>query len=428
MSIKNRIVDVLMILSATVATMSIVGDITLNYIHLPARFNWLIYTIGCYLLRFGSSLPNFKYFSNNILVVLFFTLIFWEGFQGILLGRNIGFTFLVHGFTYIVFYAYFIKSIKTNNGVETIIKPYCLYYIVSVIVIFLSVILLVSGILSLTDNPITENSLMNNNIENLGTYYYWPGHLSIVSLSTRIELFENTPLPLFCGFSHEPHVLAHSIYPAFMLLYYFVRNKSYIFKIALIASIVMLQLVSFSTTSLVSLCLVFLLDYFTNFQNKSLIRKIIPLLFLLLLLILSIRFGIYEQIFTNSANKILNDAGGSKSYTLDLILYGLSPQSILGEGIYLKKETIENFSSGNVGLISCILVNITYIVFTIQSFKNFRSNNALCHFIGMATLYFAFHSLKLGCLIYNYPMMFYMIFLLTYSNKVKKSSILNNIN
>lgn len=415
-----------MIMAATVATMSFAGSITLDFILLPGRLNWLLFVLCCYILRFGNSLPLKKDLTNNHLIILFLILILWEGVQALIMGRNIGFNYLIQFFTYIVFYAYFLKLIRLCNSLNILIEPYCLYYCVSVVVIIASAILIGAGFISPTDNPITENRLMNNNINNYGTYYYWPAHLSVVSLSTRIELFENVPIPLLCGFSHEPHVLAHSIYPAFFLIYFYIRKKSELLKLTLIFSLIILQLLAFSTTALICMGLVLLLDFFIYSSKPQTIKIIILIVSCLLLYIISLKFNLFNQILNESISKVSGE-DHSKSYSTGLLIYGLYPKGIIGDGIYLEPSTIKNFLSGNIGLISSILINLIYTIFAFKSFLNFKSRNSLCHFIGLATLYFTFHSLKLGCLIFNYPMMFYMIFLVSYSDKIRTKRI-NNLN
>lgn len=391
----------------------------MDLVLLPARLNWLIFAVFCYLLRFGLSSPKSLNFSSQPLVRLFIIIIFWEGIQGLILGRNVGFYFLIEGLTYIVFLAYFSKSIECEQGITRLIKPYNLYYVASVIVIFLTVFLIVFGLLSPTDNPITENALMNNNIST-GSYYYWPGHLSVVNLSTRLDVFN---LPVLCGFSHEPHVLAQTIFPAFFLLLYVTKDRSLVLKSLLVFSLVFVILFSYSTTSMLALSVVIFLDYTVN-KNSNISQKILILLFFIVMIYFANKYGILDQIIANSSKKIGGE-DNSKDYSSSLLMYGLTPSGILGEGIYVKDETAANFSIGNVGLISCVLCNLTYLLLIIKSYKNFRSSNSFCHYVGMAVLYFSIHSLKLGCLIYNSPMMFYMIYLLSYSDRVRKSLTIN---
>lgn len=413
MKLKNSIADILMILAATVATLSLLAEVTLDFVLLPGRLNWLIFTLGIYLLRFGAKFPIFKV--KHPLIPLFILIIVWESVQAILQGRNIGFTYFIQIFTYLVFLAYFQNLTVQSVKLRELIIPYCYYYIISFVVILLTAVLLVAGVLSPTDNPITSIGIMNSNIDS-GTYYFWPGHLSVVSLSTRIELFEN--VPLLCGFSHEPHVLALSIYPAFLLLLYYIKDRSFVTKLVVYFSIFLIQLFSFSTTSLFSLGIVLLLDFISSRSGSN--KVFYAFLIVIGITYLASQFNIFDQIVNVSGNK-LSGTDDSKDYSTGLLLYGLSPSGILGEGIYLKDETATNFSLGNVGLISCILCTITYILFAITAFKNFRSKNQLCHYIGMATLYFSIHSIKLGCLIYNYPIMFYMIYILSYSDNIRKN-------
>lgn len=419
--VYNIILDTLMILAATVASMSLIGDITIEFKHLAANLNWFLFVFGCYIFRFGVRIPKFGNI-NNTLLISFLVLILWEGFQALLLGTNIGYTYIVEFVSYIIFYAYFTKLTQESTDLKSIIKPYCGYYVFSFFIIFLSAILIVTGFLSPTDNPLTEGRLISNNVDNLGTFYFWPGHLSIVSLSSRVKLFGD--LPLLCGLSHEPHVLGNSIFPAFFLILYFLSNKKWL-KILAFASLGIILILSFSTTSFLSLSFVLFIEYFLyNSRYGGLASILVTGIILMFVYSLLNNYGILDQ-FVNLSSDKMAGAGGSSRYSESLLLYSLTPEAILGDGIYPRTQSQDGFVNGNVGFISFLLINIIYILFFSKAFKLFKSKDRFVHYIGLASIYFFVHSLKLGCLIYNYPLMFYMIYLISYSEfRLKNSNLI----
>lgn len=421
--IYNIILDTLMILAATVASMSLIGDITIEFKHLAANLNWFLFVFVCYIFRFGVRTPKYGN-SNNTLLIFFLVLILWEGLQAILLDRSVGYTYIVEYVSYIIFYAYFTNLTQESTDLLPIIKPYCAYYLFSCFIIFLSASLLVTGLLSPTDNPLTEGRLISNNVENLGTFYFWPGHLSIVSLSSRVKLFGD--LPILCGLSHEPHVLGNSIFPAFFLMLYFLSNKKWV-KVAVFSSLGVILILSFSTTSFLSLSFVLFIEYFlykTSYGNGG--NILITLIILMFVYLLLNNYGILDQFVNLSSDKIAG-AGGSNKYSESLLLYSLTPDSILGDGIYPRTQSQESFLNGNIGFVSSILINIFYILFVTKALKLFNSNDKLVHYIGLASIYFFVHSLKLGCLIFNYPLMFYMTYLISYSESRLKNNKLIKI-
>lgn len=416
--IYKGILDLLMVLGATVATMSLVNYITLEIRYLPASLNWLLFVLACYILRFGPTLPKKNHLGKQPLIVFFLLILFWEGLQAALLVRSISFTYFVELVSYYIFFIYFVKASEDYRNIDVIIKPYIAFAIYSCAIIIIAAFAIGSGFLSPSDNPIAESQFrfMNENLST-GTYYFWPGHLSVLIPDARIPL--PWPIPVLCGLSHEPHTLCHSIFPALLLLLYYLREKKILFVFDIISIIVVL-IFSFSTTALVSLLWVLFFEVILyNSQTKAAIDFLFPLLVVLVVAFLLIQNSdVVSSIFTYSSDKISGSDTTSMRYSSNMILYSLTPTELLGDGIYLNVLS----KAPNIGFISALLVNSFFLCFAVLILRNFFSRNTFCHYVGLASLYFFIHSLKMGCLILNYPLLFYIIFLLSYAEKTRKNN------
>lgn len=188
-------------------------------------------------------------------------------------------------------------------------------------------------------------------------------------------------------------------------------------------SLVIILLLSYSTTSVLCVSSVFFIELFYYNIKKGQVGKVLIVAIMLLIIAFTVASttDIIEQILSESGEK-LTEKGASKDYSVSLLSYMFLPSNIIGDGLYPRDLSPKGFAEGNIGLVSAILIISIYIVFYRKILKCYCSNNTTSHYIGLSLLYFSFHSLKMGCLIFNYPLFFYMILLLDYARKYQSNT------
>lgn len=415
-NVRVNIIDLLVVLAIAVGTESLVGYVTLDIFSLPIRLSGLLFITFCYIIRFGFSFPKVGGLLSKPLLRLYFIVLTWEIIQMAVSSKMEFLGFTVRLFTYLMTCIYFYRATRNFTDITNLIKPYSAYYIYSFVIIILASIFMTMGVISPTDNELAESELLRTNMS-AGTIYYWPGCLSVVSSDSRVVLWSD--LPVFFGLSHEPHVFGHCTFPAFFLLLYLLKDKKFFSLLAYI-SLFILLLLCFASTSLVSLVVTFLLGLASMRGKKvnfgytiSLVLVAIALLYFFVS-----KFDILHQIDFLFTNKI---ESGSQDYSANLINYTLSPKGIVGTGIYPPLES-RGTVGGNIGIISSLLIILFELFFYYKTIKAVFSKQELCKYIGLSCLYFSIHSLKLGPLIFNYPMLLYMVVLLTFADSLNRKS------
>lgn len=414
------IIDSLVVLAIAVGTESLVGYITLDIFDLPIRLSGLLFIMLCYFMRFGFSFPRIGPLLHKPLIMLFFIVLIWEIVQMAVNGNMELVGFMMRLLTYLVACMYFYRVTHNYSDITSIIKPYSAYYIYCFAIVVLASIFLTVGVISPTDNELAESELLRTNMSE-GVKYYWPGFLSVVSSSGgRVILWGD--LPVFFGLSHEPHVFGHCTFPAFFLLLYLIKDK-WFYSILAYISIFILLLLCFSSTSLISLLVTFLFGLATIRKSKvslgyafSLIALAVALLYYFVS-----NFDIFNQIDLLFTSKL---ESGSPDYSANLISYLLTPSGLFGTGIY---PSLENRGSigGNIGYISSLLIIVFEILFYYKTIKAVFSLQPICKYIGLSCVYFSIHSLKLGPLIFNYPMLLYMIIILSFTDWLNKKTAIS---
>ena len=410
-----NIIDLLVVLAIAVGTESLVGYITLDLIELPMRLCGLLFVTFCYFVRFGFDFPNIGRLFHKPLLTMFFVVLLWEIMQMALTGNMQFVGYTVRLLTYLVVCMYFYRATRNFTDITNLIKPYSIYYIYSFIIIVLASVFMTMGLISPTDNELAESELLRTNM-NEGITYYWPGCLSVVSSAGgRIILWND--LPVFFGLSHEPHVFGHCTFPAFFLLLYLLRDKRF-YSILCYVSLFILLLLSFASTSLVSLVITFLFGVASIRRRKMSFGYTLSLVTIAVaMLYFSVsRFDILSQIDLLFSNKL---ESGSQNYSANLISYLLTPTGLLGTGIYPSLESRGSLD-GNIGYISSLLIVIFEVLFYYKTIKFVFSKDVLSRYLGLSCLYFSVHSLKLGPLIFNYPMLLYMVIILLFADSLSK--------
>lgn len=426
--------DCLVILFQLCCNLSLVHAFVFDMIPLSiGNANLTLFMLLAYLLRFG---PRFRFISQigkkNQLIFLWIIVLLWEVFQGTLFFME---PYAMKGgimlIDYIFFMEYLYELVKekyTKDGLFYISRVYCFYDAYSVLILFISAILLSAGLLDPESNLIPVNSLTRGNVVEGGiNAYTFPGYLSVAEPEGRI--LDAFNIPMLSGLSHEPHVYHYSILPAFFLLWYYLKKKGkkVFFYILLFLTIVSL-FVATSATSLLVFPVIMVLHVIWQFYQR---RQITRIAFFVLFCIL-----IYYLLFLtmgDTLNKMalllegkLTDTGGSKDYSAVVLNYFVTPSSLFGHGIYGKLGLDVLKDDTGVGLISSFLIVGAYLVTVLKAIICVFSSNQTKHFIGLSCLYFLMHTLKVGSLTFRYPLFIFIIFILSMSTFFANQEIRNS--
>ena len=427
---KNSLIflfDAFIILFMLTINMSIIQDIVYGSISFAYRMPINIFIIVLsILLRFKLKVYNFK--KLLFLPIIIFLIWFMDILQLILL-RGSG-IYMLTTYTLLSLYAYYIYNClkyytaffsSYKKSYELILKPYIYFSIFNVTIVLLAFVLISSGLMEFETNPV-EYSLLKDNIER-GTDHFYPSFISIIR-ETQYRLPILNEIPMITGLTHEPHVLCFLIFPSlfFLLANQKIKQSN---KLLILSVYLFIAVISMSTTTFLCLILIYSIHliYKSIYENLGLIKLIIPLTLITIVLIY----------FGNTFKEILLlktvVETGSRDYSSDLLFYMFNPESILGAGtIVIPNEIFTN--KYQVGLLSSFLLIIFYIYFNVKIVYFIFSKNKKIHFIGLGLMYFSFHMLKLGNLIFHYPFLIYMIIVpFFYCLKLKSDKLLiNNFN
>ena len=295
--------------------------------------------------------------------------------------------------------------------------PYEVYSYYNVITVLLCAILILSGIISPTDNTIEENTLIMGNIQN-GESYYFPGHLSLAMSSFRLLSFLG--IPLLTGLSHEPHVLWWLVGPCFYLLLDRFKDKRGVYILFILAFLI-LAILSTSMTALMVFGGTLLLDMFYNTfmgKQKSGTLVVFIIAFAVFAYFLSKNEFLRDAVSIFAEEKINDD--GSLGYSVSGLSYMFKPRSLIGWGNVTMLGWGRELNNADIGFITFFLDVFLLIALYYNAFKLFLSKDYHIHYIGLACLYFLLHSLKLGTQVFTFPYFAYIIVLIEISRRYAK--------
>lgn len=420
-NIKINIIDILIIIIQLSSQLSIISSFFDSIIPLPYLTNLLVVMILGHIIRFGAKIKLWSLLSKHLILRIYILIFIFDIIQNLLTIPGNSFVRLVLFIDIFLFMDYLYQIVNENNNsnssTRTIALPYITYSIYNVLVVLLLVVFIILGVTSPFSNPV-EFSMMGDNIEG-GQLYYYPMNLSIVTQDSRF--LSNYGIPMLCGLSHEPHVLALLVTPGlFFLLANFdikLMNKLFFIMLYFIA-----LLCGQSTTAIICFFAVIGLHLLYSFILK---KKSLPLVISTITFILVLT---YASAFLDSLVDMLisktNDDGGSMSYSSAMLSYIVSPQSILGYG-NLPPAVGDKVLQYDIGLITCVLDVSLYVMLFIRSLKMVFSKYEHLHYIGLGVLYFCIHGLKISYIIFWYPYLAYILIILCLSYDKAYSKISN---
>lgn len=417
---KLRLIfDSIYIIIQTTFNMSIVASLFDMVLPIPYGLNLLALSMLFHILRFGLNIKVFGFIKRYPILIVFFIIMGMDIIQNLFLIPGNSFVRFVLLLNAILFMDYLyqmsIEQTDYSKRLGAITTSYSVYSIYNIIVIVLSASLIVLGLLNPLSNPI-ELQLMGDNIEQ-GQLYYFPGYLSVVTQDTR--LFTDSSIPMLCGLSHEPHVVALLVVPGIIFSLAYIKNDIVRFVLSFLCflAIVLGQ----STTAIV--CFVFIMAL--HLSNVLIKQKKKTEVILSAIVIIGV--FIYLSTFMGSLLEMVTSKlageGGSKDYSTSMLSYITHPDFVFGYG-NLPPVVGEKAVEYNIGFISSFLDIVFFIMLIISSLKAFRSNNHYSKYVGLGVLYFSLHGLKLSYLLFGYPFLVYILFCLCYSTSkihVKKA-------
>lgn len=270
------------------------------------------------------------------------------------------------------------------------------------------------GIIDYTNYPMPSgfSTYIDNNASELGSRYYAPLYLTIIEESPKniglISLFAS-----FSGISYEPHIAMFFLTPSWLLLY---KNHRFsrLFKFIFNIFFIFFLFISFSVTSFLSLLIVFILFSFKNIAGF--IRMILLSIFIIIVLSF---FNIGEFIgFEYFIDKIFGK-GGSSEYSVNFLKYIINPKSFFGYGAFNVPYPYTLYN--DIGLLSTFLISAFYFIILFISIKRLVSNKIIINGVGLAGLYFIFHSMKIPQLVLTMPFTVYILFLLSHSSLARRN-------
>ena len=274
-------------------------------------------------------------------------------------------------------------------------------------------VLIYFGIIDYTNYPVPSgfSTYIDNNASELGSRYYAPLYLTIIEESPKniglLSLFAS-----FSGISYEPHIAMFFLAPSWLLLY---KNQQFsrLFKFIFNVFFIFFLFISFSLTSILSLLIVFFIFSFKNITGF--LRM--GLFFIFIIIVLSF-FNIGEFIGLEYFVDKMFSKGGSSEYSVNFLKYIINPKSIFGYGAFNVPYPYTLYN--DIGLLSALLILTFYFILFIVSFNRLFSNKKIINGVGLASLYFIFHAMKIPQLVLTMPFTIYILFLLSHYSSARR--------
>lgn len=410
MGIKNlKLIDYIVIIIQFGYHLSILS----SFIMMPYHIGITAFMALAYVIRFKRIADPFEFVLKSKLFVIFFIICLFDILQFIVtdFGLGIGRAIITINFLLFVLYLDDIYKRLPDNEKTAILAPYTVYGVYNVVTIILAAALIFFGVLSATSNPIAL-SIMQDNIANESDYYF-PGYLSVVIDINRVL----ANIPVLTGLSHEPHVLCFLVMPvAFLALG---RIKSFVGRFIIYCAVVVLLIVSMSTTAITVFGIVILTEFIWSLGRTQKTSNI-----LLMVIVIALAATYFVDVLSETQLFMINKFDtntGSLDYSENLLKYVVTPTGFLGTG---NKGSGDFFVGADtqIGFVTSFLDILFYIILCFKIVKLVLSKDNNTHYIGLACLYFALHLLKVSFLVFNYPYLVYVMFIIErFSQKTKNS-------
>ena len=412
------ILDFIVIVINLTYSLSILGNMTIDKIPIRyVEFRLLLPIVICYHLRFGSRFYFWKNFGfRSRLLILWISFLVFEAFQGLLV-FNIqccGILILLIYYFYLFEYIYsFYLRCGNENPLVKYTSPYCIYGIYNMLIVCICAVCIGIGFFTPTDNNVSNVfPIFASNHIYKGDEYYFPGFLCIVESTYRLLVFFN--IPVLDGLSYEPNSLCLSIIPSFFLSLSFLYKKKAILTFIIYLLLLATVVASTSTTAILCLFGCFFMEGLWKIVHMNNYKYLITVM--VIILVVFIYFGsVFTELSSFLADTTSSDSD-SRQYSEESLIYIISPTSILGNGILKGNLDGEALKNIDIGFISSVMLITLYVITVIKAVKSALSGNYIYHYIGLAGLYFLMHSLKLGVRVFDFPLFYFIIVLISISD------------
>ena len=241
--------------------------------------------------------------------------------------------------------------------------------------------------------------------------YYFPLYLTIVASYVRdVGVFG--AFGAFTGLSYEPHLAGFFMGPAFFMGIYFTKNYNTYQKYAVWVSFIIFFLIATSLTNLLAISFV-LCTYLMIRSIKSIgmLIKIFVALNIVLWTVV-VFFADYVDLFWTFVEYKFQSRSNEESS--GFIKYMLSPNEILGDGIFNFPIVTQSRDVDDVGFIGTLFFVVIYAIL-IFSIIYLLIKNKGYYWLGLAILYFVIHSLKFPFHVIQYPFMIFIFSVIAFS-------------
>lgn len=293
--------------------------------------------------------------------------------------------------------------------VKQISKGYIWISLLSIFGVFLSFFLLRIGLKSFI--PI-EADFLEANIEKGATYF-----LSFFSINSydsvlRVPFFQD--FGILTGLFHEPHVFSYNAFPCIFLLFG-LYQKNRLVQAFFILMALLVILFSGSTTNILALSLTLLVFFAIRIRSHF-----FEVSFSLIVIVAIVYYyiGSDSTLYEFVLGRLAVD-NYSQQYSVSLLEFAFTPRSVFGSD-FLATDYVDGLSSGqDVGVIP-FLLNICFLLAYLRNVVLLlkRGEDRLCLCVALSSLYFIFHSTKMGMTMYLQTTYVLLVFL--------QSLILNN--
>lgn len=413
-NIKNYFLDFFIIVFQSTFHITIVPYVVLGSLQ-NSQFVFLymaIITILLAIVRFGKrmtfSLKIVSFFPMKMFIVLLVLQLISTFAQMNLI--HFGAVCIII-FNFLIFYFYLNNMYleykrESVNIIDKFNLFFCCFTVLNVLLVILAAVLMSNKFIAPFTNQIDDlfPALLGDNVE-IGTAYYMPGWLSVQTPDQRLNVGN---LGSLYGWSFEPHTFCYLIIPA-MFFILGCAKISYKIKIILSGLFVTAFLFSFSVTALISLilvlCVVAIIDFFK--RGRVYFLLLVGILFVFMYLELDIVMDMYQYFLLKTVVATHN-----VDYSLERLQAILVPKTILGDGVMLLSNSIEEITSRNAGIFSAFFYLMFYGSLILFSIKLIMSNERQRAFYGCGCLYFLLHSFKLTASVFSMPYTLYIIMLM----------------
>lgn len=363
----------------------------------------------CYKYGFKTELPSAPLF------ILYFLINIWNSYASLYTdsGYLLCTAYLIANSTFFIIlyncYITYLNSYSTRRSLWLVIRGYVYLEIICILSALLTFIVLKMGY-PLSNNINDSFDLFTDNVVSLGHNYYAPLGVGIVldSLFSSLRLFSEDGI--ICGLYHEPHIITFMVFPSLFFLWAYAKNNYQ--KLAIFLSGLFIAILASSTTNIIVTFICLCIALFFLKKGKIFL---IPVILSTIFIVIFIGLENTELFFV--AEK-LDNAGGSRDYSLRSLEFALYPKTWIGSNI-INASYVKELGNGqrDMGIIMTI-INLCFLIIVLyQTVKLIVSHDRFYCLIGVGCLYFIMHSAKTASTSYSFSVLLLIIFIISYSLK-----------